>query len=72
MGGCRVTDFIDTFHDRIQSRVVADRDIRAIQVIINRTRQADNRIIELLCKDARTGQRSVTTDGDQGVDPLFH
>ena len=72
MGGCRVTDFIDTFHDRIQSRVVADRDIRAIQVIINRTRQADNRIIELLCKDASPRQRSVTTDGDQSIDTMLH
>ena len=72
MRGCRITDFIDTLHDRIQSRIITDRDIRTIQVIIDRTGQADNRIIKFLRKDTGSGQRPVTADGDQGIDAVLH
>ena len=71
MRGSGITDLIHAFHDRVQGRIITDRRIRAIQVIINRTRQSYDREIKLLSENTRSRQRSVTTDSDQGIDPML-
>ena len=71
MRSSRITDLIHAFHDRVQGCIITDRRIRAIQVIINRTRQSYDREIKLLSENTRSRQRSVTTDSDQGIDPML-
>ena len=41
MTGCSVANLVDTLFDRVQRGVVANRAIRAIKVIVDRSGQSD-------------------------------
>ena len=45
MAGTGVTEFVHTFDDGVESRVVTDGGVRAPEVVVNRTGDADNRDI---------------------------
>ena len=68
----RVADLVDTLHDGVERGVVANRGIGAVKVIVNRTGQSDARHVELVGKDACSGQRTVTADDHQGINALSH
>ena len=72
MRSSRITDLVDTLHDRVQRRVVADCDIRPIQIVVNRTGKSDNRHIEFIGKDTRSRQRTVASDHHERVDTMLH
>ena len=45
-GHCRLLDLIDCFHDAVQGRISPDAELGAGQIVIDRSRQADDRNIE--------------------------
>ena len=47
--------------------------IRAVKVVVNRSRKSDTWNIEFLCEDSGACQRTVTTDDHQSIDAFsFH
>ena len=69
LGG--ITDTVHTFHNGIHRRVVSYRRVRTIKVVVDGTRQSDDRHIILFGKHSRTCQRTVTTDDHQRIDFLL-
>lgn len=68
MAGSRIAQFVHRLDDRIERRIVADRSVRTAQVVIDRTRQADDRHIELLGENTGALQRTVPADHHQRID----
>ena len=68
MAGSRIAQFVHRLDDRIERRIVADRSVRTAQVVIDRTRQADDRHIELLSENTGALQRTVPADHHQRID----
>ena len=64
---CRVANLVDTLHDGIQGCVVADSRIRAIEVIVDCSGQADDRNIKFISKNTCTCQRAVAADNNQCI-----
>ena len=64
----RVAQLIDGLHDRIERRVVADRRVRAAQVVVDRSGKSDDRNVVLLGEDFGACQRTVAADHHQRVD----
>ena len=62
-----VAQLIHCVHNRIESRVVADRGVGAVEVVVDRAGQTHDGDIELRGKDTRTRQRAVATDNYQCV-----
>ena len=58
----RVAQLIDGLHDRIERRVVADRRVRAAQVVVDRSGKPDDRNVVLLGEDFGACQRTVAAD----------
>ena len=71
MAGTGVTEFVHTFDDGVESRVVTDGGVRAPEVVVNRTGDADNRDVILLREQACAGKRAIAADDDKGVNLLF-
>ena len=71
MAGTGVTEFVHTINDSIERRVVTDGGVRAPEVVVNRTGDADNRDIILLREQASASKRAITADDDQGINLLF-
>ena len=71
MAGTGVTEFVHTFHDRIEGGVVTDGGIRTPEVVVDRSRNADNRDIILLREQASAGKRAIAADDNQGVNLLI-
>ena len=68
----RVAQFVDRLHDRIQRRVVADRRVRASEVVVDRSGKPHDRHVVFLGEKSRAGQRSVAADHHQSVDARSH
>ena len=64
----RVTQTIDGLHGRIGGGVVADRVIRADDIVVDGRRDADDRDA-LLGQLHQTAERAVAADGDDPVQP---
>lgn len=67
MRTCRIPDLVDSFHHRIHRRIVTDRIIRAVKIIIDRSGYPHNRHIMFLYHLASPGKSSVTPDNYQGI-----
>ena len=48
----RVADFVHAFDDRIQRRILSDRDIRPAEIIVDRPRKPDAGQVVLFGEDA--------------------
>ena len=73
MGTRRVAYFIDSIHHGIHRRIVADRVIRTVQVVVYRTGNPHDRHVMLLTQQAGAGERTISTNHHQRVQPiLFH
>ncbi len=66
-GRC-VADFVDTFHNGVQSGVVAYRRVGSVEVVVDCARQSDDRQVEFVGEDSGACQRAVAADNDEGVD----
>ena len=64
---CRIPDLVDTFHNGIQRRVVANGRIGAIEVVVNRARKADYSHIMLTCKQLGSCQRTVASNDHERI-----
>ena len=71
VGVRRIANSIDTIHDGIHRRVVADGGICAVKVIVDGARQTDDREVELHTEVAGSSQRTITADDDQAVNFLL-
>ena len=67
MALCRVTDPVDTLHDGVHRRVIADGVVRPIEVVVDGAGQADAADVKFLCEFHGASQRSVPADDHQCV-----
>ena len=63
----RVADFVDTLHDGVQGRVIADGGVGAVEVVVDRAGKADDGEVKLVGKNACAGERTVAADDHEGV-----
>ena len=71
--GCRrVPDLVHTLNDRVKRRIIADRGICPVKIVVNRARQTDDRGIIFVSELLRAGKGAVTTDDDKSIDSEFH
>ena len=68
MAGCSVANLVDTLFDRVQRGVVANRAIRAIKVVVDRSGQSDTREVVFFSQLQRAAQRTITADNDECID----
>ena len=71
MAGTGVTEFVHTINDSVEGRVVTDGGVRAPEIVVNRTGDADDRDIILLREQASASKRAIAADDDQGINLLF-
>ena len=64
----RVADLIHGLDGGVDGRVETDRVVGAVEVVIDRSGDADEGHAVLLGEDLGAGERAVTADGDTGVD----
>ena len=64
---CSVPDLVDTFHNGVQRRIVANGRVGAVEVVVNRARKADYCHIVLTCKQLGACKRTVASDDDERV-----
>ena len=64
----RVAQAVDGLASGIGGRVIADGIIGADNVVVNRSRNADDRNA-LICKLYQPAERAVAADGDNAVQP---
>ena len=73
MRGRGVADLVHAVHDGVESGVVADGGIRAVEVVVYGARQADDGHVVLAGQPLRPGERTVAADHDERVNPeLLH
>lgn len=66
-----IANSINTLYDGIERRVITDRVVRTVEVVVNGTRQSDTAEIILCSKLHRTRQRTIAADDDQRVDTML-
>ena len=69
--GC-ITNTVYTLHNSVHRRVITNRTVRTIKVVIYRTRQTNTTIIELLGKNHRSRQRAITANNYQCINAFLH
>ncbi len=67
MGSGCVADLVHTLHYGVQCRVVADRGVRAVQVIVDGARESNYRELEFIAEKTRSGKGAVTADHHKGI-----
>ena len=65
---CRIAQFVDRLHDRVQRRVVADRRVRTPEVVVDRPGKPYDGHVVLLRENPCACQRAVAADDHQRVD----
>ena len=70
MGGGSVADLVDALHDGVERGVISDGRVGAVEVVVDGAGQAYAGQIELVGKNACSGERSVASDHHQGVDAV--
>ena len=69
--GRGVTNFINRFNHGIERGVITNRGVRAVNIVINRPWQTNNRYIVFGTKNFRPSERTITTDDHQSVQFIF-
>ena len=71
MGTCRIPDLIHGIHHRVYRRVIPDRVISPVKIIIYRTGNSDNMYVMLLTEQPGSGKSSIPTNHDQCINSQF-
>ena len=71
VGRCGIAYFIDGIHNGVQCRIVSDRGVGSIEIVVYRSRQSYDGIVVFGGENARTGQCSVSSDYDKGIYAFF-
>ena len=66
----RIPDLVHRRHDGVERRVVADRQVCAVEVVVDRAREAYDGDVKFVGELPCTRQRSVASDHDQRIDPM--
>ena len=71
MSTCRIPYLIHGLYHRIYCRIIPDRVIRPVKIIIYRTGNPYNMHVMLLAKQPGPGKSSIPTDHHQGINSQF-
>ena len=71
MGTCRIPYLIHGIHHRVYRRVIPDRVISPVKIIIYRTGNSDNMYVMLLTEQPGSGKSSIPTNHDQCINSQF-
>ena len=71
VGVGRVADLIHAVHNRVERRVVTNRIVCSVEIVVDCTRKTDTGEVIFFRQEHSTGQRAVTADYDKGINPFF-
>ena len=66
----RVADLIDAVHDGVERRIVSDRGIRTVEVVVDGSRKSHAWDVILRGNDLGACKRAVSADDHEGVDSV--
>ena len=67
-----ITDTVNTFNNGIHRCIITNRTIRAVEIIVDSSRQTNTTNVILFSKFHCTCQRAIATNHNQGINIFFH